>query len=133
MANATRKRTIRTRLSMMAKVPSLPMPLIFGPDERANKPWGGLNLDDLRTENWDGDGDFREGITPEAVQHNNTRRAGFALTALLTYAEFGVDAETIICDLLSDLRHLCDALGEDFDTESARGERHYAAEIRGQF
>lgn len=123
----------RTRLSMMAKVPSLPMPLVIDPNDRDDKLWGELDLDDLRKEDWDGDGDFRYDVTPEAVQHDNTRRAGFALTALLAYSTYGVDADCIISDLLSDLRHLCDALGEDFDTESERGARHYAAEIRGEF
>lgn len=51
----------------------------------------------------------------------------------MAYAEFGIEHASSICDPLSDLRHLCDALGEDFDTESARGERYYAAQIQGVF
>jgi hypothetical protein len=121
----------RTRLSMMAKVPSLPMPIVTDPDD--DTVWGELGFEDLRKENWDGDGEFRIEAKPEDTQHNNTRRAGFAVTALLAYSQYGVDPDTCISDFLSDLRHLCDALGEDFDTQSARGQNHYAAEIRGEF
>jgi hypothetical protein len=146
--DSERKRTIRnrvtltgedyteagTRLSMMAKIPSLPMPLVTLPDDRDKSLWGGRSARDLLRENFDGDGDFRYGIEPADVQHDNTRRAGFALMALQAYAgTVGTDADSIISDLLSDLRHLCDALGENFDIESERGARYYGAEIRGEY
>lgn len=35
---------------MMTRVPSGPMPLVIGPDERDDKLWGGPNLDDPRTQ-----------------------------------------------------------------------------------
>lgn len=147
--DSARKRTIRnraaatgenyteaaTRLSMLAKVPSLPAPIVHAEGERNSKFWGGLKLRDLITENWDLSGSPRYNYGNAAdTQHDNTQRAGHALLALAAYAAGdGVDEDSLISDLLCDLRHLCDALGENFDEESARSERHYTAEARGEF
>lgn len=68
-------------------------------------------------------------VDPKA---DNMRRAAFAMAAIERYAEVckGDDIiEQVVSDLLSDLRHLCDAAGIDFDVASTS--YHYEAEIRG--
>lgn len=73
---------------------------------------------------------------PDACRDDNTLRAKFAGLAVRTYAErTGVvneEPETAIGDLLNDLRHLCDALGLDYEHLAAR-DIHYAAELEGTF
>lgn len=70
---------------------------------------------------------------------DNTTRAGSAAVALKAYARTGGGSyltgeapETAIYDLLGDLRHLCDALGLNFDELNDRGARHYEAEVTGE-
>lgn len=96
-------------------------------------------LEDL--ESWfDGDGEMRYGTSTEDTRHDNGRRAGFAATAVLAYVRrtcHGSAAndempETVISDLLADLRHLSDALGLDFAETDDHGARHYEAELRGE-
>lgn len=93
---------------------------------------GSLDLSAL-----DGDGDMRYDDTPEANRHDNTRRAGLALTAVQGYAsacnEDNEAPETVISDLLGDLRHLCNAVGLDFDALSDHGGWHYQAEVTGNW
>jgi hypothetical protein len=127
------------RYARLARVPSLPQALPQWPDadniaDSPDETWGGLSLAELRTQDWDGDGSFRDFADAEAdTQHDNTRRAGFALLALGAYADrVGTDEESVISDLIGDLRHLCDALGEDFDTQAERSLLHYNAEILGE-
>ncbi len=76
---------------------------------------------------FDGDRTMRYGDTPEDHQHDNSRRAGFAATALVEYhatrsvgravttyarrtSPSGEEAETVVSDLLADAHHLADAL-----------------------
>lgn len=124
--------TARTRMLQSATIPGASGPLLGDQDE----PWGGRTLDELVALNWDGDGAFRgeNGRSePDDVRHDNTRRAGWALIALKAYAaEVGGDKESIVSDFLSDLRHLCDALGLEFYAESERGWRYYDEEARGR-
>ena len=101
-----------------------------GPEENADE----LKVTHLLTLPWDGDGEMRDAADAESVRHDNTRRAGFAVAALEGYAERigGADSEPVeqhIRDLLGDLRHLCDALGADFDELSNRGGGAYDDEI----
>ncbi len=112
---------------MRAKIPNETAPLESF--EQIND-----SLQQLQRQNWNGDGEFRYGTKddPADVQYDNTRRAGFALDAVVAYQRHGVDDESTISDLLCDLRHLCDALGLEFAAELARGEHHYEAEIRGE-
>ncbi len=77
-------------------------------------------------------------ISPYGVdeQADNDARAYFAGQALVTYRDIvrgDEDFDTTISDFLSDLRHLCDALGVNFDECSDRGAYYYEAEIRGEF
>lgn len=63
--------------------------------------------------------------------------AHWAFQAVETYAKkTGLspeeDTETAIQDLLTDLRHLCDLQGWDFDTIDRRAWRHYYEETRGE-
>jgi hypothetical protein len=91
-----------------------------------------FNLVNAYTADWDGD--LRNDYTPEGAVHDNTVRAGFALGALEAFTDrVGLDDDSAVSDLLCDLRHLCDALGLDFDAEVARGTGHYNAEIRAEF
>jgi hypothetical protein len=82
----------------------------------------------------------RDTCDPDAVRHDNTRRAGWAAAAVLTLAEQtgllgpGNDEapETAIGDLLANLRHLCDLLGgADFDKLNDNGAYHYHEEVTG--
>jgi hypothetical protein len=96
-------------------------------------------LEDL--ESWfDGDGEMRYGISTGDIRHDNGRRAGFAAAAVLAYARRICHLstandempETVISDLLADLRHLSDALGLDYAESDVRGDRDYEAEVRGE-
>ncbi len=125
-----------TRLARLAKIPNEPAPLLDREREI------GSDFTDLAAQNWDGDGRFRESWKDDAdgtnykaaVQHNNTRRAGWALSALLAFQdEVGRDDESAVADLLCDLMHFCDAVGVTFAVELARGERHHDEEVRGEF
>lgn len=85
---------------------------------------------------YDGDGRMRYSDSTEDGEHDNGRRAGFAATAVLAYAErTGLLSDrndehpaTAIGDLLADLRHLTDSLGLDFAELTRRGKDHYVSE-----
>lgn len=74
--------------------------------------------------------------TIETAEGRNLQRGLFAGLAVKAYAErVGTKREAIdltISDLLGDLRHLCDATGQDFAALSDRGYNHYQAEIGGE-
>lgn len=95
-----------------------------------------FDVERLAAADWNGDGKPRDGREPADLRHNNTRFAGFGVAALAAYAERvgGIDgepAEQVIRDLLADLRHLADALGEDFDYLAERAEERYREEVTG--
>ncbi|WP_143261926.1 hypothetical protein [Allokutzneria sp. NRRL B-24872] len=102
-------------------------------DGRA-RPVTAESIDQLDPSALDGDGRFRESAGLEDIVHDNTRRAGFAATALAAYAVVtGTHQEkfaTITGDLLGDLRHLADTVGVDLDRAYLNGEAHYRDEIR---
>lgn len=85
------------------------------------------------------DGGSREGdptLRARAIRRN-THRAGIVARLLAEYAAMTLhgdqereSAETIFQDMLSDARHLADAMGLDW--EHLTNERNYAAEIEGQ-
>lgn len=64
-------------------------------------------------------------------------RAGWAARALIGYVQHLDDGsltgelESVVSDLLADLRHLCDALNLDWDEMDVRARRNYVAEIIG--
>jgi len=68
---------------------------------------------------------------------DNSARASWAATALSAFAErtnmteAGEDIETAMCDLLCDLRHLCDAAGLDWHDAEFRAMSTYRDEVRG--
>ncbi|MFZ2238393.1 MAG: hypothetical protein WAV90_02475 [Gordonia amarae] len=68
-------------------------------------------------------------------QRNNTKAAARAAHYLAPYvdSESGGEIDSGFRDLLNDLRHLADALGLDFDTESASAQRSYRDEIAGRY
>lgn len=77
---------------------------------------------------------------PVACRDDNTLRAEFAGLALKAYAarvfpsgSVGEEPATVFSDLLGDLMHLADALGEDFVALVESGEVHYLAELNGEF
>ena len=76
----------------------------------------------------------REGTDP---QRDNDIRAGWAARALVAYAQhlgnasLTEEAETAATDLLSDLRHMFDALGIDRE-EVSSSDGHYRGEIFGE-
>ena len=67
----------------------------------------------------------------------NESRADRAEAVLDAYAKAcyfhpcGEPADIALGDLLSDLRHLADRYGIDFDQHNRRGAMHYDAEING--
>lgn len=89
---------------------------------------------------YDGDGGMRYGDRVEDIRHDNGRRAGFAVGAVLAYAErTGLlsdrndeDPATVLGDLLGDLRHLADSLGLDFAELDRRGTNHYVSELNDE-
>jgi hypothetical protein len=76
-----------------------------------------------------------EGTDP---QRDNDIRAGWAARALVAYAQhlgsgsLTEEVETAATDLLSDLRHLFDALGVDWEAAVSSSDDHYRGEIFGQ-
>ena len=76
-----------------------------------------------------------EGTDP---QRDNDIRAGWAARALVAYAQhlgnasLTEEVETAAADLLSDLRHLFDALGIDWEAAVSSSDGHYRGEIFGQ-
>lgn len=73
------------------------------------------------------------GITYDPQRDNNAR-ASFAVAALVAYRNVvrgDEDIETVLSDLLGDLRHLADVVGVDFDEANDRGRYHYDAEVIG--
>ncbi len=76
-----------------------------------------------------------EGLDP---QRDNDIRAGWAARALVAYAQhlgnasLTEEVETAAADLLSDLRHLFDALGIDWEAAVSSSDDHYRGEIFGQ-
>lgn len=68
-------------------------------------------------------------------QNDNDARAAWAGRALAWFAmntgDLDEDLETVLSDLLSDLRHLADALEVDYGNADERAERHYQREIEG--
>jgi hypothetical protein len=91
-------------------------------------------------EGWfDGDGKMRGPITTADIAHDNGRCAGFAVPALLAYAlRTGLlspchdeGLETVLGDLLRDLRHFADALGMNYAEIDEHSQDHYEDELRG--
>lgn len=72
--------------------------------------------------------------SPDEVRDDNSVRAARAMRAVDAYASvcYGTDEEvvTALSDLLNDMRHLCDALGADY--EAMNEPRHYSEEILGR-
>ena len=74
--------------------------------------------------------DYKLGETPEDLPGNNPRlyRLIVAKRALRAgYEDFG-DPETVITDMLADLRHLCDAVGLEFHACDRMAYAHYTDE-----
>lgn len=74
--------------------------------------------------------DYKLGETPEDLPGKNPRlyRLIVAKRALRAgYEDLG-DPETVITDMLADLRHLCDAVGLEFHACDRMAYTHYAAE-----
>lgn len=86
------------------------------------------------------------GDEPSEIEWDNTLRAGFVASAVVTFAQRvgneDEDLATILVDMLADLRHLVDAIGDELETRYdldspwsellASAADHYHAEIRGQ-
>lgn len=74
---------------------------------------------------------------PEAGVHDNNLRAALAGTALIAYAVAADNTtgnvETVIGDLLADLRHYCDTVGLNFDAMAEASVTHYTAELHNRF
>lgn len=74
--------------------------------------------------------------TIKGVRNRNQQRALFAGVGLKAYAERAggtkTAAETVIGDLLADLRHLCDGLDLDFGSIDGQAYRRYNEEITGE-
>lgn len=98
------------------------------PDRYPAEPMDAPTTDDLRA-------DLSGELTYSDHAADNSLRARSAAYAVKAYADrVGTRDEepgVAIGDLLCDLRHLCDALGLDFDDLSLRGEGHYNAEVTG--
>lgn len=80
-----------------------------------------------------GDGEPRDTADRDDIIHDNTRKAGFAATAINAYVrQLGDRYETfqaLVVDLFADLHHLADALDIDLSAAMSHGREHYLAEI----
>ncbi len=88
-------------------------------------------LEDLRrVNNLQHDG-FRHTTDPEDLRHDNTIRAKLGITAILAYATESKsdDLDTVVSDMLADLRHAADALEIDFDDASSSAKGYYSEEL----
>jgi hypothetical protein len=67
---------------------------------------------------------------------DNYLRAQWALRGLRSFALMTLvsdeSPELVLGDFLANARHLCDALGLDYDKVDANGAMHYDAELRGE-
>lgn len=65
-----------------------------------------------------------------AEESDELRRLMVAKRALLSQFETAheEEPETLIADMLTDLRHLCDSIGEDFFAADDRARMNYLAE-----
>lgn len=81
----------------------------------------------------DHDGDGDKPLPPDPEEKNDDR-AGWAETAVQAFmAETGTDPGDAICDLIADLKHLCDrqpGLYGKFDAALRRGTYHYEEETQ---
>jgi len=85
---------------------------------------------------WDLFGEGRHTGSPEVVQQNLTRRAGWGLHAVqahtvITAGHTGLNegVGTQLEFLVADLLHLCDALGMDFEQVTEQARVHYDGDI----
>ena len=64
----------------------------------------------------------------------NKTRAETALHCLVSQysTENGNPYHTDVCDILTDLRHLCDMKGIDFQAELERSGRHWLEEVQNE-
>lgn len=71
--------------------------------------------------------------TLEDLRHDNTIRAKLGITAILAYATESKsdDLDTVVSDMLADLRHAADALEIDFDDASSSADGYYSEELHG--
>lgn len=98
---------------------ALPAPIDSDAEPLETSEPGMLSVSDLTALDWDGDGGGRACRDAESVRHDNTRRAGFALSALEAYADrvgglVSDPAEQQLRDLLADTMHLIAALDLNF-------------------
>ena len=107
-------------------------------DTTARVPAGTADADTalgyLLDQDWDLLGTPEDTDDPAEIRKNNTRRAGWALRAVKGYADItsdGARSEPVgdqIRYLVSDLAHLCDALGMDFGATAEQALRNYYRE-----
>lgn len=77
------------------------------------------------------------GVTSQDIQRDNAIRAARGAHALMAYGAYLDDAtideglQFSVSDLLGDLRHLCDAVGVDWDRAVERSGRDHFSEVRG--
>lgn len=74
---------------------------------------------------------------PHGVGHDNTAKAGFASCAVVAYATrtgalTSDPLQTVVTDLVTDLRHLCDTQGFDWDALAEDGSERYRDELNGR-
>lgn len=90
-------------------------------------------IDELDPAMFAGDGEPRDTADQGDIVHDNTRKAGFAATAINAYAaQIGGGSETfhtLISDFVADLHHLADALDIDLTAAISVGLDDYLAEI----
>lgn len=97
------------------------------------RPLGIVAIDELDPAMFAGDGEPRDTADRDDIVHDNTRKAGFAATAINAYAaQVGGSYETfhaLMGDFLADLYHLADALDVDLTAAISDGRDDYMAEI----
>src|SRR5581483_880202 len=97
------------------------------------RPLGPVAIDKLDPAMFAGDGEPRDTANQDDIIHDNTRKAGFAATAINAYAaQVGGGYETfhaLIGDFFADLHHLADALDIDLAAAISEGRDDYLAEI----
>lgn len=70
---------------------------------------------------------------PEAEEGMNDKRSGWAMGALMEYAQqTGSELENLLADFLGDLGHWCDRHGLKLADEYERAREMYAEETEGQ-
>lgn len=87
------------------------------------------NMEKTTEELWEEIPHHPLGEAPEGMPDREYRTIVAKRAIVAAYEADSFSPEELVCDILADLRHLCDKLGLDFAERDAVAYEHYSAEI----